>query len=128
MPEMRYACRYCLSSHKLGEPCPYRRRRYNMNKLSQFRNSGRWQRTREAIRQRDMLLCRMCLTEKHMTRRKYTTANLEVHHIVPLSENMELGHDPDNLITLCQWHHQMAHAGTIRAWELRKIIKQPPAP
>lgn len=34
---------------------------------------------------------------------------LEVHHIVPRSQGG--GHDPDNLVTLCWWHHHVAIHG-----------------
>lgn len=125
MIRSRYYCRHCRSSHKIGEHCPYKRR-YNVSKLNKFRNSGRWQRTREAIRQRDNYLCVVCVVGKFTSVKADVVKELEVHHIIPLSEDMELGHEPKNLVTLCHIHHQMAHAGTIRAWEIRKMMEYPP--
>jgi 5-methylcytosine-specific restriction endonuclease McrA len=38
-----------------------------------------------------------------------STYRLEVHHIVPRSEDGT--HDPDNLVTVCWWHHHVAIHG-----------------
>ncbi len=34
-----------------------------------------------------------------------TNKKLEVHHIVPFWKAPEREEDPENLITLCRWHH-----------------------
>lgn len=125
MPGMFYACRHYLGIHPMGERCPSQTRPTYKTEQTKFRNSGRWQRTRETIRQRDKYLCRVCLTNKHDTKYAYTSKELEVHHIVPLSESMELGHEPDNLITLCRYHHQLAHSGRIQPAELKRLVGIP---
>ena len=55
-------------------------------------------------------------------------AELEVHHIIPLSVDVDLAHEPDNLATLCRYHHKMAHDDKIGADELKAIVSIPPAP
>lgn len=42
-----------------------------------------------------------------------TYKDLEVHHIVPLHEDFDRRLDDDNLISLCQYHHDMADSGVI---------------
>lgn len=128
MGEMLRTCQYCSGYHRIGERCPQHKRLEYKTKQTKFRNSGRWQRTRQTVKERDMQLCRVCLTNKHETQYAYNSKELEVHHIVPLSEDMELGHEPDNLITLCRFHHQLVHSGGIKPAELKRLIGIPPTP
>ena len=50
--------------------------------------------------------------------------NLEVHHIEKLVENIDLGLENDNLITLCAVHHRMADSGKIPKKVLKSLIKK----
>jgi len=128
MGEMLRTCQYCPGLHRLGERCPQHIRIKTKTAQVQLRNSGRWQRTRKNIKERDMYLCRVCLTGRHNTRRAYNSQELEVHHIVPLSVDMDLAHDPDNLISLCRYHHKLTHDDVIDADELKVLISSPPGP
>ena len=60
---------------------------------------------------RDRYLCRVCLDigEWSPVEDRY----IEVHHIVPLSERIELCDDPSNLICLCKRHHEDAEVGLL---------------
>jgi len=128
MGEMLRTCQYCSGYHRLGERCPQHIRIKTRTAQVQLRNSGRWQRTRRAVKERDMHLCRVCLTGRHNTLRAYNPQELEVHHIVPLSVNIDLAHEMDNLVTLCRYHHKLAHDDVIGADELKGLICKPPAP
>lgn len=57
---------------------------------------------------------------------KYETHDLQVHHIVPLSEDFEKRLDESNLITLSRLIHKRAEDGTISREELWKLISIPP--
>jgi len=128
MSAMLRTCQYCMGYHRLGERCPQHVRVKTRTAQVQLRNSGRWQRTRRAVKERDMHLCRVCLTGRHNTQRAYNSHELEVHHIVPLSVDMDLAHEMDNLITLCRYHHKLAHGDVIGADELKAVISKPPGP
>jgi len=103
--------------------CPHHKRTKTKTAMVKIRNSGRWQRTREAIRARDKHLCQACLIDTHGTRYLYTHTDLEVHHIVPLSEDASKSHDPTNLITLCRTHHKDAHDNLISRQMLLNLAK-----
>ena len=66
---------------------------------------------------RDFYLCRICVAESHLT-----YENLSVHHIVSLKNNFDLRLDDDNLITLCNVHHEQAEKGKISADILHNLI------
>lgn len=58
-----------------------------------------WQQLRQTILQRDNFTCQ----EKD----GYCSGPLQIHHILELSKGGS--NDPDNLITLCKYHHSMKH-------------------
>lgn len=71
--------------------------------------------------QRDLFLCRKCLTSGIIT-----TDKLSVHHIVPLSEDFSRRLDDDNLITLCdRCHREVETALSMRA-ALHRLAKAEP--
>jgi predicted restriction endonuclease len=49
---------------------------------------------------------------------------LEVHHAVPLETDYDKRLDDDNLITLCERHHEMAERGDIPLDVIRRIISE----
>ena len=53
-----------------------------------------------------------------------TTDALEVHHIVPVSEDWDLRFDWSNLITLCRCHHELAESGALGRCALQKLNEQ----
>ena len=119
---VKKSCHYCGHIHDKGFICPRKpimKKKYN--DVNKFRNTGAWRRTRTAVKLRDNNLCQACLHRLQGTLTHYTTQDLEVHHIVPLHEDYELRQDHDNLITLCEAHHEMADHSTISREVLRQI-------
>lgn len=76
------------------------RKDYDINK---FYSTKKWIEIRNKVRQRDRKLCLFCLDES-----KIEVANV-VHHIVPMKENESLAYDMNNLICLCNKHHNLVH-------------------
>ena len=91
-----------------------------MLEIYQFRNSGAWKRKREEVRTRDLNVCRYCLVHDHVL----TVDGLSTHHIVPLVDDFSLRLEDSNLITLCQFHHELAEKGLIDANELRVMVRK----
>lgn len=114
---MLRSCSTCGRIHDSGIKC----RRYQPPRISaadRFRSSKAWQDARNAARERDMNLCRVCRSLGEIT-----TDDLSVHHIVPLEEDFALRDDMDNLITLCGVHHEEAERGDISRSKLRDLAK-----
>lgn len=63
------------------------------------------------IKDRDHYLCQACLHNLDGHGVRYTTDQLEVHHIEPLIDDYDRRLDDDNLITLCRAHHEQAEQG-----------------
>ena len=85
-----------------------------------FRNSTAWKKKREEIKERDKYLCAYCLRVD----RVITQDNLEVHHIVKISDSEEGRLRNDNLITLCRYHHERAEKSIIDKEELFKLVDE----
>lgn len=58
-------------------------------------------------------MCLCCKAQLVGTTKQYNTINLSVHHIVPIEENYNLRLNDENLITVCDVHHEMCEAGEI---------------
>ena len=121
---MKKSCKYCGKIHEKDFICPMKPvRQYKKFEQDKFRWTKAWQKKREEIKERDKYLCQVCLRQLHNTIKKYNYDYLEVHHIKPLREAYELRLDNNNLITLCEYHHELAERGEITADELLKIVK-----
>lgn len=81
----------------------YGTRKETIKDVSKFYNSYEWQKTREAVRERDHNECQMCKAKG-----KYSTAEV-VHHIKHLKDRPDLRLDMDNLISLCNECHNDIH-------------------
>ena len=122
---MLKACYYCGRIHDDKIPCrnkqeaeekrlAYKNGHRGRSKAADsFRNTNRWRQKRNEIFHRDRCLCLCCLAELEGTETKYNTEALEVHHIVPLREDIEKKDDNENLITVCKLHHEMCEGGDI---------------
>lgn len=132
---MKKTCRYCGVVPE-DHVCPYRR---NMKKIyyrqrkrdsaqDEFRHSEAWKKKSVEIRERDLYICQVCKAGLYNPIYRYEYRDLEVHHIVPLIEDPDLGLDNENLITLCNRHHRMAEKGIIPRAELLKLVNNPPLP
>ena len=119
---MKKSCRYCGGVHERGYVCerkPVPKKKYNDH--NSFRNTSTWRRTREWVKIRDSYLCQACLHKLQGTITQYNDKDLEVHHIVPLSQSYDLRMDYDNLITLCVAHHELADQRVIAQATLKEI-------
>lgn len=78
------------------------------------------------IRNRDHFLCQVCLRGLYQFghRTPLTYDGLSVHHAIPLETDWERRLDPDNLLTVCQLHHEMAESGEIPRSEILSIIHE----
>ena len=90
-----------------------------------FRNTQAWKKKATDIKKRDLYLCRVCLCGIYNTQKRLNNKQLSVHHIIPLKVNFDLRLDNDNLITLCDYHHELAEKGAIPTAFLREIAASP---
>lgn len=125
-------CPTCGKLHAFDEVCQKQienRRQYLLlaadkskcdrdSKAKRFRSSQAWQRKRAEVRARDLNICRYCFLVKH----KITTADLSVHHIIPIERDYSKRLSGRNLITLCRECHERAEKGTIGADILHKLV------
>ena len=118
---MKKLCPICGKLHSLGETCkPFVRMTDKLTEQRAFRNSTAWKKKREEIKERDKYLCAYCLRVD----RVITQDNLEVHHIVKISDSEEGRLRNDNLITLCRYHHERAEKSIIDKEELFKLVDE----
>ena len=125
---MLKACKYCGRIHSHGEVCKHKpQSSYIRDKQIQcFRNSKLWRDKRDKIKERDHNLCQACFHNLPNTLRRINGSRLSVHHIVPLKKSWQLRLEDDNLITLCDVHHEQAEKGAISAKELRNLVGRSP--
>jgi len=118
---MKKSCPYCGRIHDRGYTCPSkpeRKRRYGKHNsiAGDYRHKNVWTRKSKLIRERDLFCCRYCLEVEG----KVNSEKLSVHHIVSIKENEELWLEDDNLISLCEKHHEEAEKGMIS----RELLKE----
>ena len=131
---MKKACRYCGKYHDRGEMCP-KKPKYFCDASSaeyKFRSSFKWRVKREEIKKRDNYQCLVCRANLSGTIRRLNPYELSVHHITPLREDISMGLNDGNLITLCRYHHEQAESGKIPRKILFDLVKNlqciPPYP
>lgn len=120
---MLVSCPRCGRVHERGR-CPLARRPYDGSKRTdeqRFRSTSAWQRLASWTKERDRHLCLACL---HQDPPLLTAAGLSSHHIAPLREDWDRRLDPDNVVTLCPLHHELAEAGEIPADRLAAWVAQ----
>lgn len=120
---MLVSCPRCGRVHERGR-CPLARHTYDKAKRTdeqRFRSTAAWQRLASWAKERDRHLCLACL---HADPPRLTSSGLSSHHIVPLREDWDRRLDPDNVATLCPYHHELAEAGEISAGELSAWVAQ----
>lgn len=93
-----------------------------MTVKDKFRGKSAWKRKREEIKERDNFVCQVCVRNLYNPLRIYETDNLQVHHVIPLEKDYNKRLDNDNLITLCEKHHEMAEAGEIPIEVIKGIV------
>ena len=122
---MLKSCQYCGKIHDSKLMCDQRpKRRKYITEADKFRNTNKWRKKREEIKQRDLRLCQICTRELYNTINKYNAKELEAHHNIPISEEYDKRLDNDNLLTVCHYHHEMCESGEIPREEVQKIINE----
>lgn len=122
---MLRSCSYCGRIHDSKYICadkPVRKKQ--ITEADKFRWTSLWQRKRMEIKQRDLYLCQICIRELYNTITKYNTEELEVHHNVPINEDYDKRLDNDNLLTVCNFHHEMCESGEIPREVVQQIINE----
>lgn len=126
---MLKSCKYCGRIHEVKEVCEQKRkaeeRRWANRKQTNatiFRKSNAWTNKSIHIRNRDNYMCLCCMAQMVGTVNRYNTRNLSVHHIVPIEEDYGKRLDDDNLITVCDVHHEMCEAGEITREQQRELV------
>ena len=119
---MKKACPYCGKIHDKDFLCVKKPvfKKYsgdNSRSADIFRSSYQWKLKRIYIMKRDKYLCAVCLNEGRLC-----NDTLSVHHIQPLEKAFDLRLNDENLITLCEKHHEMAEKGDISAIKLKDLI------
>ena len=112
---MLKACSYCGRIHDKNIKCS---RQINRTNERTLRNKSKWHKKSEEIRGRSLNLCQVCLDKEGLL----TYENLEVHHVIKLSDNPDGLLDDSNLISLCPRHHKQADAGQLDIDYLRSLI------
>lgn len=86
-------------------------RRYDQKQSDPFYYSKPWLRTRAAALARDQGTCQDCLAEYRAGTRalKDIKSADMVHHIIPYQTDPTLALVMDNLISLCDMHHNVRH-------------------
>ncbi len=123
---MLKACSYCGGIHPHRYECPAKpKSTYVRNKdIQAFRNSKEWRDKRNEIRERDGNLCLACWHNLAGTARRINQDRLSVHHIKSLAKAWALRLCNDNLITLCEHHHEEAEKGEISEIFLCNLVKK----
>ena len=94
------------------------------NAKDSFRSTAQWQHKAEEIKARDNYLCQICIRDLYNTTYRVKSDRLSVHHAIPLQIDYSKRLDNDNLITLCDKHHEMAENGAIPYEVVRGIIDE----
>lgn len=123
---MLKSCPYCGRIHDSKFICQQKEKAVNKKKKmtvkDKFRGKSAWKRKREEIKERDNFVCQVCVRNLYNPLRIYETDNLQVHHVIPLEKDYNKRLDNDNLITLCERHHEMAEAGEIPIEVIKGIV------
>lgn len=122
---MLKSCSYCGGIHPHGYECPAKpKSTYVRNKdVQAFRSSKAWRDKRNEIRERDGNLCLACWHNLAGTVRRINQNGLSVHHIKPLVKAWVLRLCNDNLITLCEHHHEAAEKGDVSEQILLDLVQ-----
>lgn len=121
---MLKSCSRCGKIHEYNHTCYKYKQVRGYSDADRFRKTYKWHKMSEYIRTRDNHLCRCCIANIYNTHTQFNFDKLEVHHIVPLEEDLSRRLDEDNLITLCCYHHKLADSGTIPRNILVKLIDE----
>lgn len=126
---MLRSCKYCGRIHEEKNVCNQKKvaeekrwaNRKQTNALK-FRRTNTWTDKSMHIRNRDKYMCLCCMAQFPGTVIRYNTRNLSVHHIIPIEEDYDKRLDDNNLITVCNVHHEMCESGEITREQQRELV------
>lgn len=121
---MLKSCSRCGKIHDYNKRCYINRQNRGTTTADNFRKTYKWHKKSVDIRKRDKYLCQVCIANIFNTQMIYNFNNLEVHHIIPLEEDVTKGLDDDNLITLCCYHHKLADNNIIPRNIIYKLLSK----
>lgn len=127
---MLISCRYCGRVHDSNYLCDKKpkvvyKKKKERSKEDRLRGLQVWKKKRKTIKDRDNYMCQICVRDMFNTYgTKYNDDNIQVHHIVPITEDEAIWLDDDNLICLCKYHHERAEKGQISKEVLRQIAQE----
>lgn len=122
---MLKSCSYCGKIHDSKYICSKKpNKKKQISEADKFRWTSIWKKKTKEIKERDLYLCQICIRELYNTLIKYNTENLSVHHNIPLNEDYNKRLDNDNLLTVCDYHHEMCENGQIPREEVQIIINE----
>lgn len=114
---MYKACSKCGKIHPYNYDCQAIKRTYDGGAERDLRRLYAWTQKSKEIREK-ALFCELCIKDG-----VYNYRDLEVHHIVKLTEDPDGLLDNANLICLCRTHHKMADAGEIDPEYLKQVAR-----
>ena len=115
---MYKSCSRCGRIHSKNHQCSAHRT-YTGGEERTLRSQWSWTEKSKEIRERANHLCEVCRDQG-----LYTYDNLEVHHIVKVTEDKTKLLDNYNLICLCGEHHTMADHGQINKDYLFELARK----
>ena len=127
---MLKSCQYCGRIHDSKIICSnkkeeqIKRNRKKESKENKFRWTQAWRDKREEIKERDKHMCQICIRNLFNTKYIYNYKNLSVHHATPLIENYNKRLDDNNLLTVCDYHHELCESNIIDRSVVIKIINE----
>lgn len=119
--KMLKACKYCGRVHDRNFDCGRRpvRTRYNRSEAEKIRYTAEMNAKSREIKERQMYLCPVCVSRGDLRPKR-----LETHHIEKLRLRPDLLLADENLIALCEEHHEEADQGEIDADYLRSLTRK----
>lgn len=125
---MLRSCKYCGRIHDTKDVCSQKKRAQELRWANRkqtdalkFRRSNAWTNKSIEIRRRDQYMCVCCKAMLLGTVKRINTSNLSVHHITPIEEDYSLRLCDDNLITVCDAHHELCEGGKITRDQQRSL-------
>ena len=115
------SCSRCGKVHPTSYVCTVNkvRRDYVGTEERKLRSTNKWTEKSKEIREKANYLCEVCRDNG-----VYNYRDLEVHHIIKLTEAPAGLLDNNNLICLCQNHHKEADRGALGVEYLRQLAQQ----
>lgn len=121
---MLKSCKYCGKIHDSKFNCGKKpvRKKIKYTQADKFRSTRDWTKKSIEIKERDNYLCQICIRNLHSTFKQYNYDCLSVHHAIPINNDFDKRLDDNNLLTVCQMHHEMCESGEIPYEVVKSII------